>query len=164
MSTVADRVRGAFLAGATRRWHTNPRLCGTVDRVDGHGARVARLILLLHPAPSLELVRAALIHDDGEGAVGDMPGPAKDANPEFTAMLDQLEQSARARIWGDDCALSADDVRWLKFCDRLDAFMWAQFHGAPMNRDGWPEAAAALVEAANDLGLALVVHQLLVQS
>ena len=70
-----------YNAGAVRRWHTNPHMAHVVDTIDGHSGRVAKMILLLHPAPSMALIRAALTHDDGEYAVGDIPGPAKSALP-----------------------------------------------------------------------------------
>lgn len=143
------RLHQAFLAGRVWRWHSNPGLAHTGDRVDGHSARVARIILLLHPNPSPELIRAALIHDDGEHAVGDMRAPLKLERPDIAEALDQIEARAVAAIWGDPAAmLSADERVWLRLADRLDAYMWAKHHGANMGRDGWPDARASLSEMA----------------
>ena len=50
--------------------------------------------------------------------------------------------------------LSDDEEAWLKFADRLDAYMWAQHHRPwIMGRDGWPEARSALEAMAEDLGV-----------
>lgn len=140
-----------FRAGFVRRWHTHPDLAHTVDRIDGHSARVARIILALHPEPSLPLIRAALIHDDGESVVGDMPYPAKSGRlgTEYRA----VEGKAERAIWGDAPMLSGDDLAWLKFADRLDAYMWAAHH-APhvLSGDGWPEAREWLLGEADRLG------------
>jgi len=147
-----------FRAGFVRRWHTNPDLAHTNDRVDGHSARVARIILALHPNPSIGLIRAALIHDDGESVVGDIPSPTKDAvsfvcGPEFS----EMEKDVRCRLWGmrwSDDEVRAQDAAWLKFADRLDAYMWAAHH-APhvLGGDGWPIALVWLFAEGKRLGV-----------
>lgn len=143
-----------FLAGFVRRWHTSPDLAHTGDRIDGHSGRVARIILLLHPDPSVDLLRAALIHDDGESVVGDMKAPTKDKFPVIADALEEMECIARSDLWGLDTIdlVSGANSRWLKFADRLDAYMWAAHH-APhvMGSDGWPEAWQWLKESASDL-------------
>ena len=133
----------AFRAGFVRRWHTNPDLAHTNDRIDGHSARVARIVLMLHPNPSVALIRECLIHDDGESVVGDVKAPTKDANPKWAADLASMEMDARSRLWGRSEKANCTDLdyRWLKFADRLDAYMWAKHH-APhvLSGDGWPRA------------------------
>lgn len=146
----------AFRAGLVARWHTNPELAHTNDRIDGHSGRVARIILMLHPDPSVALLRAALIHDDGEHAVGDVKAPCKDEFPDFAAALGEIEAHARADIWGLQevfSDLSPEDRQWLKFADRLDAYMWAAHHAPQvMNGDGWPEACMWLCDEGQALG------------
>lgn len=144
----------AFRAGFVQRWHTNPELSRTNDRVDGHSGRVARIILMLHPDPSVSLLRAALIHDDGECAVGDMKAPFKGKYPVIADALEELEYIERSEIWGGSTDHPMqNDGRWLKFADRLDAYMWAKHH-APyvMDSDGWPEAWAWLRKEGEALG------------
>jgi hypothetical protein len=145
----------AFYAGAVHRWHTNPWLAGTSDRVDGHAARVARIILMWHPSPSVNLIGAALIHDDGEHAVGDIKAPFKTMRPDIAEALAVAEAHAAGDIWGCDAARIADgdDIRWMIMADKLDAYMWAAHHGAPMDRDGWPEEREVLAIMADGLGV-----------
>lgn len=143
-----------FRAGFVRRWHTNPDLGHTVDRIDGHSARVARIILALHPNPTLDLIQAALIHDDGESVVGDMGAVIKQELPLIAAQLASIENQATADLWGwTGYEMEAEHKSWLKFADRLDAFMWAAHH-APhiMDRDGWPEARTWLYAESAKLG------------
>jgi hypothetical protein len=138
---MTERMTAAFRAGFVRRWHCNPELSHTADRIDGHSGRVARIVLMLHPDPTVRLLKAALIHDDGESVIGDVKAPSKDANPQMALWLSEAETAAREGIWGDDDALTESEHDWLKFADRLDAYMWANFH-APhvMGDDGWPDA------------------------
>lgn len=151
-----------FRAGFVRRWHTNPDLAHTADRIDGHSARVARIILALHPEPSLDLIRAALTHDDGENAVGDVKAPAKDEFPVIADALDEMEHYERERLWaGDWCdVIGGDDRRWLKFADRLDAYMWAAHH-APhvLSGDGWPGAWGWIEDQSVELGCYYTVQR-----
>ena len=147
-------LNSIFRAGFVRRWHSNPDLCHTVDRIDGHSARVARIILALHPSPSVALIRAALTHDDGESVTGDMSAVCKHGNPQLLSLLARVEYIARTDLWGLDPNLVLADIQWLKFADRLDAYMWAAHH-APhiMDRDEWPELLAWINEAADVLGV-----------
>jgi len=153
--TKIDKI---FRAGFVRRWHQNPDLCHTADPVDGHSGRVARLILALHPNPSMGLLRAALVHDDGEHATGDMSGPAKRANPQMSEMLDRMERAARIDLWGSDFELWQEEHVWLKFADRLDAYMWAKHHAPHItDSDDWPECRRWLFATAEDLGVSVTL-------
>jgi len=138
-----------FRAGCVHRWHTNPDLCHTVDRIDAHQGRVARMMLALWPDCSVPALHYALTHDDGESVVGDAPSTTKGAFD-----LTRAESVARAAIWPGDVSLSAQELLRIRFCDRLDAYMWARHH-APhvMGGDGWPECAAWLRSVSGDLGV-----------
>jgi len=143
-----------FRAGFVRRWHSNADLCHTVDRIDGHSARVARIILALHPSPSVALIRAALTHDDGESVTGDMGAVCKHGNVTLAYLLMHEEYKAQTALWGPGPEFGDGDRDWLKFADRLDAYMWAAHH-APhiMDRDGWPELLTWINETAELLGV-----------
>lgn len=145
-----------FRAGRTYRWHANADLCDSVDPVDGHAARVARIILALHPAPSIDLITAALTHDDGEQGVGDMTGPAKRDNLVLAEALARAERRARRALWhGDPAALETSlDQLWLDFADGLDAYMWAAWHRpAVLERGDWRAMRRWLEETALSLGV-----------
>jgi len=151
----------AFTAGFVRRWHSNPELAHTNDRCDAHSGRVARILLMWHPAPSIDLIAAALRHDDGELAVGDMKAPLKTQYPEIAKALDEVEANERIKIWGCDDSLKEADQTWMNFADRLDAFMWASHHKANMNGDGWPGALVKLHRQADILGCSPHLIQLI---
>lgn len=148
-------ILSIYDACRVRRWHTNPELSCTDDYIDGHSGRVTRYILKLHPCPSRQLIIAALIHDDGEHGIGDIAQPAKvmlrQFEPVAMARLDACEEDALAEIWDAFPDLTAMETQWLRFADRLDAYIWAAKHGARMDRNGWPEDRQALHDMANNL-------------
>ncbi|WRH62061.1 MAG: YfbR-like 5'-deoxynucleotidase [Fuscovulum sp.] len=152
MNLAQGNLLAIFHAGLVHRWHRSPFLAHTVDRLDGHQGRVARIILMLHPSPSRALIFHALTHDDGESATGDVPSPAKKANPILRRELEIMEDERRAELWGADDPLSQSDQLWFHFADKLDAFMWAKHHRAPMDGDGWPEAREWLALCAVEFG------------
>lgn len=138
-----------FRAVRVRRWHVNPDLQHTNDTLDGHCARVARIILALRPDASADLLRAALTHDDGESVVGDMPAPIK---PKLHPAFDRMEADARGDIWGPDPLLDWDEFALLKLADRLDAYQWARHHARHiMMQREWLDARQWILDAARDL-------------
>ena len=141
-----------WLSGRVMRWHTNPRMAGTGDRLDGHHARVAQIILQYHPDPSADLLRAALTHDAGEMIVADLPADFKREKPEIAARHYREEIAARDRIAGEFPDLDDDDDAWLRYADRLDAFLWAQFHGEDMRQLDWRLAREEIARLASMLG------------
>lgn len=140
-------LRAIWAAGRVLRWHTHPHLAGSGDRLDGHHARVARIILALHPVPSLELITAALTHDDGEAVTGDRPWFYKCRG------CGDRERDARERMWGaPDPKMLAIDAMWLKMADCLDAYLWAQHHAPHLTRNiEWVQHREAALSMAHDL-------------
>ena len=157
MMRAAD-ILEVWRAGRSRRWHMNADLSRTDDFLDGHGARVARIVLCLVPDARREVVIAALNHDDGEHKIGDISRPAKDALGLVEARrLEEAEAGVRAALWGRDpiAALSAAELELLALADRLDAFLWVRAHAPEiLGRSAWRADAAVLIDRAARLGFA----------
>lgn len=152
-----QRPPSPWLAGSTHRWHTNPAFCASGDRVDGHSCRVAILIMQFMPDATAELLRAAIVHDLGENAVGDLASPVKRKNPDLYAAVDGLEGDA-LRAMGFDIpahVLGARDRAVLHLCDGLDAYLWAVTHRPDYvrARADWRAMFARLQSRADALGL-----------
>ena len=141
-----------WLSGRVMRWHTNPRMSSTQDRLDGHHARVAQIILERHPDPSVALLRAALTHDAGEAIVGDLPAGMKRQMPEVAERHALVEAVSRDTISGAFPDLSESEETWLRYADRLDAYLWAQFHGEDMTTLDWRLAREEIARLASMLG------------
>lgn len=127
----------AWEATFTRRWHRHPRLADTHDPVGAHQGRVALLALILFPTAHA-VHRAAIMHDMGEAAVGDVPNPVKNRNPDLKLALDRIEAEAMSDLGLPSVALDERERDMLRLCDKLDALMWARHHApALMDEPGW---------------------------
>ena len=148
-------------SGLVRRWHANPDLAHSGETNGHHQWVVASLVLALHPDPSPALVREALWHDVGELRAGDLSAPFKDANPEFAGAHAKYEREARSDICGV-IWLDRDEARWLKFCDRLAAYLW-MLHAAPAcaGRQDWRDAKSWMLNEALNLDRCHAVSQLI---
>jgi len=87
--------------------------------VGQHSHGVALIILALHPDPSADLIRAALLHDLHEVHTGDIPMFAK------TEDFRKLEENTQAQI-ETDVTLSDEDALWLRAADSLDLLLWCR--------------------------------------
>ena len=150
-------IQRVFYAGLTTRWHTNPWLAQTCDRLDGHQGRVARLILALWPDASRNLLISALIHDDGESVTGDIPETYRKTVEQMGAEADALVDIWNGG-WGKNFRAFPDggeDRKRIRLADKLDAYMWAEHHQPHevMTRKEWSDAWQEIVKLAVDLGV-----------
>ena len=131
----------AWYASFVTRWHAGPSspwLAHTGDRTGWHGARMAILAIRYWPGASAELIRACIVHDEGEYRAGDMPQTAKRANPGLSRDMATIERECRDDMGMVMPDMFPEDLRRLKFLDRLDAYLWAQHHAPDLMRQtGW---------------------------
>jgi len=81
--------------------------------------------LILHPDPSIDLIKAALWHDGPEFYTGDVPANAKWDFPGIKEAMDHAEGVLKQRL-NMVFDLSARDQRWLKACDSFELWLWAR--------------------------------------
>lgn len=130
-------ILGAWEATFTRRWHRHAYLAATHDPICAHQGRVALLAVVLFPTAHA-VHRAAIMHDMGEAAVGDVPNPVKNANPDLKAALDRIEAEAMAAMQLPAVTLDDRERDMLRLCDKLDAILWARHHRPDlMEEPGW---------------------------
>ena len=150
--TRARDLWSILRGGYCTRWHANAAMAHIRETLAEHHARIAQILLALHPDPSLALIDAALHHDAGEPEVGDVPSPVKRDNPELAAILDAIEARARRRLGVPE--VREADRDWLKFADRLAAFLHVQ-HVNPRELDDldWRRDRNWLRDEARRLGV-----------
>ena len=103
--------------------HIVPEAHAVAEHV-GHGLT---LLLMLHPGPSVDLIRAWTFHDTGELKTGDIPAPTKWASPALNAALSDVEaefMSGMSLIGEWD--LTNEDRVWLKAIDYLELHLWCR--------------------------------------
>lgn len=139
-----------YLAGKVRRWHTHHSLTQTVA---DHSHGVAMLLLQRHPSPSLDLIKAALMHDLAEYITGDIPSPAKREFIQLGRAADEAEVVAFKRLKLSVPHLSYIDEMWLKWADYQEALLFLK-RCSTMETDEYgrlqhlvDRAESALVEA-----------------
>lgn len=159
MRDLFSILRGGYCT----RWHANPDLAHVRETLAEHHARVAQIILALHPAPSAHLIDVALHHDAGEPEVGDLPGPFKRNNPGIARAHAEAEDEQLALL-GIDTEISHEDVEWIRLADRLAAYAHvAQVQPQLLSRIDWREARGEIVSMAWRLQVPDEVHRLLNQ-
>ena len=119
---VLRTILAAREAGNVLRCHTIPHH-GEYS-VALHCYNVVSLLFILHPDPSVNLIKAALWHDAGERWVGDIPAPAKWASPELDTASKVAEHIARDKFGLNGGELSEEDRGWLGVLDALEFWFW----------------------------------------
>jgi 5'-deoxynucleotidase YfbR-like HD superfamily hydrolase len=111
-------------SGKVKRWHT-VSVIGE-QTVDQHCAQCVSLLLLLHPDPSIDLIKAVLWHDSSEQRTGDMPAPIKRSHPDLRAAYHAAEMDVcQAQVSDAFARLSDEDKRWVRTVDILEMALWA---------------------------------------
>lgn len=125
LSTV-ERVLVAREGGNVRRCHVVPH--HGEYTVGKHSYDAVSMLLVLHPNPSIYLIKALLWHDGTERWVGDMPGPAKMYNKRLGEVYKEAEYTVTVAWEMFDAVefLKEDDFRWLDAIDKLELFLWCK--------------------------------------
>lgn len=110
-------------AGRVERCHTLPHH-GSYN-IAQHAFDMSMMLLVLHPDPSANLIKAVLTNKLSRRYMGDMPSPAKQADGELSKRMTQLEIRVNRKL-GVDFALSEADRIWLKALDKAESFIWAK--------------------------------------
>ena len=155
------QIYAVWSASHVERWHTNPEI--TVrDPLNSHSGRVAVLMLNLWPDIPADAIKAALLHDLGEGMVGDVPASTKTA---FTDLARELKVAEKAALehMGISYSISHEWHSRLDLCDKLDAILFAALHRPDlMRRDDWRGSIRRVLFLANDCGVTSEVSAILV--
>jgi 5'-deoxynucleotidase YfbR-like HD superfamily hydrolase len=125
MMKLIDDILSLRASGHVKRWHTVPRVGGE-QSVAEHSAQALSLLFLLHPNPSINLVKAVLWHDSAERLTGDLPAPIKRKYPEIRNAYMKAEHDFLLKHHAVLEALSeltSSDVEWLKVVDVLELLL-----------------------------------------
>lgn len=127
MQTLKEQLRFDLEGSLVKRYHTASQL---QVNTDGHHQRSVAVLcrMLSYPGEArLELIYAALFHDQAEHVTSDVSAPAKRALG-ISKMLHDVETGIlRDNGINYEDSLTADEQRILKLADILDGGLW-QIH------------------------------------
>lgn len=120
---LAIRMEATREGGAVKRCHIRR----TIDQYNNaqHSYGAVSLLLLLHPSPSLNLVKALQWHDVVERWKGDVPATAKWDDPEFAKVYEAGEERALVAL-GLLPDLSPEELRWVRAIDSMELWLWCR--------------------------------------
>lgn len=132
--TATQRVLAAREGGNVRRCHTIPH--HGEYTVGKHSFDAVSLLLILHPNPSVALIKALMWHDCAERWTGDVPSPAKRKDELFHNALDRLElgELQNWELYEGFIDLTDDDYPWLHAIDQLEFWLWCHEQEALGNK------------------------------
>lgn len=133
---LLTRIAATREAGTVRRCHIVPHH-GQYN-IAQHSYGAVSLLLLLHPHPSLNLIKAVQWHDCAERWLGDIPAPAKWDHTELGRVYEEAERRVLDAL-GLLPSLIPDEENWLKALDTLELWLWCREEEALGN-----EAVAAM--------------------
>lgn len=117
-----ERITALREASKVRRCHT---ILHHGDYTVGqHSYDALNLLLVLHPGPSKELMKAVAWHDCAERWSGDVPAPVKHTAPVLRAQLAEIEQRVEREL-EIEVDLTDDELDWLRAVDRIELWLWA---------------------------------------
>ena len=121
---TTERIRFLREAAVVAR-HSTFGCPDPAQTVGLHSHNALNLLLVLHPEPSLNLIKAVQWHDAPERYTGDIAAPAKWASPMLVEAVDRLENQIHD-YFGTNIELTPDEALWLITVDRLDLLLMAQ--------------------------------------
>lgn len=122
MTEQLDRIRALREAGNVRRAHTIPY---HGEYTNGkHSYDALSILLVCHPNPSVNLIKAVLWHDTAERWLGDLPHPAKRAFPLLGDAYTAAEESILAQMGVP--SLTKEESRWLRAVDTIEFWCWCK--------------------------------------
>jgi 5'-deoxynucleotidase YfbR-like HD superfamily hydrolase len=117
-----DRIKAVREAGEVRRCHALPHQSNYTIASHSYGA--VNLLLLLHPNPSVNLIKALIWHDVAERWLGDLPSPGKGICPEMQEAYERIEDDILRRLELRP-ELTEIECAWAAAMDLADLFLWA---------------------------------------
>lgn len=125
LAQLLSRIHVLQTGANVKRWHTKA-LIGE-QNLGHHSFGALSLLLLLHPAPTMTLVKAVLWHDMAEQYVGDVPSPTLWRNPSFREQYEDIENAFLERMLNIHMEnLDPLEVTWLKAVDKLECLLFSR--------------------------------------
>jgi len=118
-----DRIKAIREGGMVERCHT--KHLHREYKVGQHSFNMLGILMVFHPNPSADLLKAVVLHDVPERWTGDLPTPVKKISPEIKKEIYAFEKKVLKQIH-PEIYLSTLDEQWLKAADMLELWQWCR--------------------------------------
>lgn len=118
MPTLVEKTWFMREAGDVIRNHTWPTLRNQTD--GGHSFNAVMIYLIFCPEPTLDVVKVLMTHDCGERGAGDLPAPAKWANPQLNVEYEICEDKVLSKWSPVSVELDKEGSIWVRMCDKFE--------------------------------------------
>lgn len=120
-----DNWRVSVMREASRveREHTMPHHGSYTN--GQHSYDMATLLIMFHPEPSMDLMKAVLLHNVPDRYTGDVPEPAQQSDGEFGKRMAIMAVRIKQSL-GISFDLTDQDRVWLRALDKTEQFLWAK--------------------------------------
>lgn len=142
------QIRAAREAGEVQRCHALPHHSPYNLAIHSYGA--VSLLLLLHPDPSLNLIKALMFHDVAERWLGDVPSPGKAISPQMGLLYEEVERDILNQLEMNPL-LGAGEVMWLRAMDTADLYLWCIRESELLGNKGVGDCALACYNSLDSL-------------
>lgn len=124
MNGTKSPLMSGWRSLGVRRYHTQGDVA--VQNLADHSGRVALLLMMIWPNARPQLTQAAVTHDIGEKATGDLPYYVKkELPPEVMDAIDELDQRyVREHLKLPDFNLEPHEKAMVKICDYLELMIY----------------------------------------
>lgn len=119
-----ERILASREGGHVARCHTIPHAM-TYD-VAQHTFNMLSMLDVLHPNPSINLIKAILRHDITERWVGDMPKNVDRLSPSAWESLKKAEAECAKKAGVSMPSLDEEETKWLNALDAIEFWLWAE--------------------------------------
>jgi len=120
---TSDRIKAIREGGFVKRCHT--KFMHREYTVGQHSFNMLALLMVFHPNPSTNLIKAVVLHDVPERWTGDLPTPVKYLAPGMKAEINTFEKAILKQIH-PEIELTAEETFWLKSVDMVELWQWCQ--------------------------------------
>ncbi len=119
-----ERIWALRKGSHVKRWHTE-RIIGE-QTVGKHSLDALSMLLVLHPNPTITLIRAMAWHDMAESRCGDLPSHVLWRHNALRIYYEDLQEDTLQEDFGLHLSqLTEEEKIWINAIDKLEAYLFS---------------------------------------
>lgn len=121
---ILEKLLFIVESAKVRRWHNKPSI--PVQTTGEHSFNMLLCLIVLHPAPSADLMEAIIRHDIAERISGDFSHDMKKQYPVLKEIDNEIAESFQQELGLRPLNLTDADKLWLKLLDQLEVLTYLE--------------------------------------